>query len=76
MSHTADGNQHCASAGARSTGHDFDDDSVCRECGFDGAEWWHLERMKAKEDRQPQPRCSVALHKDHLRRTRLGLDDY
>jgi hypothetical protein len=37
--------------------HDFDDDSVCRKCGFDGAEWWHLERMKRKDDRAPEPAC-------------------
>lgn len=40
--------------------HDFDDDSVCRRCGFDGAEWWHLERMKPKQDREPQPPCDRA----------------
>jgi hypothetical protein len=37
--------------------HDFDDDSTCRRCGFDGAEWWHLERMKPKQDREPEPSC-------------------
>ena len=37
--------------------HDFDDDGVCYVCGFDGTEWWHLERMKPKEDRQPSPPC-------------------
>jgi hypothetical protein len=37
--------------------HDLDDDSVCRRCGFDGAEWWHLERMKPKDEREPQPPC-------------------
>jgi predicted alpha/beta-fold hydrolase len=21
--------------------HDFDDDAVCKRCGFDGAEWYH-----------------------------------
>jgi hypothetical protein len=37
--------------------HDLNDDSVCRRCGFDGAEWWHLERVKPKQDRDPQPPC-------------------
>jgi hypothetical protein len=42
---------------SESAPHDFDDDSVCRRCGFDGAEWWHLERMKPKDDREPSPPC-------------------
>jgi len=37
--------------------HDFDDDSVCTKCGFDGAEWWHLEKMKPKDERVEQPPC-------------------
>lgn len=37
--------------------HDFNEDSICRLCGFDGAEWWHLERQKAKRDRDPEPKC-------------------
>lgn len=37
--------------------HTFDDDSVCVRCGFDGAEWWHLERAKPLTERQPEPGC-------------------
>lgn len=39
------------------SGHDFDDDSVCRRCGFDAAEWWHLERRKPIDARDQQPPC-------------------
>jgi hypothetical protein len=44
--------------------HAFDNDSVCRHCGFDGAEWWHLERMKPKQDREPEPACSYEGEED------------
>lgn len=37
--------------------HELDDDGVCIHCGFDGAEWWHLERMKEPENREPSPPC-------------------
>jgi len=37
--------------------HDLDEDACCRRCGFDAAEWWHLEKQKPKEDRDPQPEC-------------------
>lgn len=37
--------------------HDLDDDSVCTRCGFDAAEWWHLERQKPKTDREQEPPC-------------------
>lgn len=40
--------------------HTFDDDSVCVRCGFDGAEWWHLERTKPFSERQPEPGCESA----------------
>ena len=43
-------------------GHDFDGDAICRRCGFDGAEWWHLERMKPREERQEQPECCCDAH--------------
>jgi hypothetical protein len=39
------------------TQHELDEDAVCVKCGFDATEWWHLERMKDKPDRQPQPIC-------------------
>lgn len=48
-------------------GHDLDDDSVCRACGFDAAEWWHLERQKPKESREEQPPCE----KEHEHLARL-----
>lgn len=38
--------------------HDMDDDGVCRRCGFDGADWWHLERQRPKRERRRAPRCS------------------
>ena len=41
------------------TCHEVDDDSICVHCGFDSAEWWHLERMKEPENREPQPICSA-----------------
>jgi hypothetical protein len=37
--------------------HDFDEDAVCIRCGFDGAEWWHLEKLKPKEERNEAPSC-------------------
>lgn len=37
--------------------HELDDDSCCIYCGFDAAEWWHLEKQKPKDDRDPQPIC-------------------
>lgn len=37
--------------------HDFDDDAVCKRCGFDGAEWWHIEKQKPPYAREPQPNC-------------------
>jgi hypothetical protein len=39
--------------------HDLDDDATCNRCGFDAAEWWHIERMKPREDRTEQPICSA-----------------
>jgi hypothetical protein len=39
--------------------HEYDDDSCCIRCGFDGAEWWHLERMKPKQDREREPACTA-----------------
>lgn len=42
--------------------HDFDDDAVCKKCGFDGAEWHHWRTQtyegKANPDAK-QPLCSV-----------------
>lgn len=38
--------------------HALDEDSCCIRCGFDAAEWWHLEKQKPKESREPQPQCS------------------
>ena len=40
-----------------SSQHEVDEDACCIHCGFDAAEWWHLEKHKPKEDRQPQPPC-------------------
>lgn len=37
--------------------HELDEDGVC-VCGFDATEWWHLERQKPKEEREPQPPCT------------------
>lgn len=37
--------------------HAFDDDGVCSRCGFDGAEFWHYERSKPKDCREPMPDC-------------------
>lgn len=37
--------------------HDLDDDACCHRCGFDAAEWWHLERIKPKDQREPEPQC-------------------
>jgi hypothetical protein len=41
-------------------GHNYDEDCICTRCGFDGAEWWHLEKMKPKEDRESEPVCDRA----------------
>lgn len=41
--------------------HDFDEDAVCRKCGFDGAEWWHWKHMTYEGKAQPearQPACT------------------
>ena len=40
--------------------HDFDDDAVCRRCGFDGAEWHWWKHSTYEGRAQPearQPRC-------------------
>lgn len=37
--------------------HDLDDDSCCKRCGFDAAEWWHIEKQKPKDERASQPPC-------------------
>jgi hypothetical protein len=39
--------------------HDLDEDACCVICGFDAAEWWHLERHKPKEERERQPECTA-----------------
>lgn len=36
--------------------HDFDADAVCVKCGFDGAEWRHLNNVTGQ--RTPQPLCT------------------
>ena len=36
--------------GALPNRHVFNDDGVCIRCGFDGAEWWHLERINLESD--------------------------
>jgi hypothetical protein len=38
--------------------HDLDEDAVCTRCRFDAAEWWHIEKHKPKEDREPEPPCT------------------
>jgi hypothetical protein len=46
-----------------SSGHEYDDDSVCIHCGFDGAEWPHLRRHTHPDDRDPDakaPLCTKA----------------
>lgn len=43
-------------------GHDLDGEAICRRCGFDAAEWWHLERMKPRGEREEQPACCCDAH--------------
>lgn len=38
--------------------HDLDEDCVCNRCGFDAAEWWHLERQRPESSRERQPECT------------------
>lgn len=39
--------------------HELDEDACCTKCSFDAAEWWHLEKQKPRESRDPQPPCSA-----------------
>jgi hypothetical protein len=39
--------------------HELDEDACCIRCGFDAAEWWHLERQKPEGERDPQPECTA-----------------
>lgn len=44
-----------------STGHEYDDDSVCIHCGFDGAEWHHWKHHTYEGKAQPEatpPLCT------------------
>lgn len=44
----------------RSGEHHWDDDCICLNCGFDGAEWWHWKHMtyEGKASTLKQPLCS------------------
>lgn len=37
--------------------HDLDPDCVCRRCGFDGAEWHHLQSLRPFDERDDAPDC-------------------
>lgn len=37
--------------------HEWDDDACCIHCGFDGAEWWWINRHTPPGERELQPRC-------------------
>lgn len=39
--------------------HDYDEDGICRHCGFDGAEWhwWRYNTHEGKAMQTPPPKC-------------------
>jgi hypothetical protein len=46
-------------AAPRAGEHRWDEDCVCVNCGFDGAEWWHWRHMtyEGKASTLKQPLC-------------------
>jgi hypothetical protein len=43
-------------------GHNFDEDAVCTDCGFDGAEWSHLRRHAHPDDRDLNAKPPLCTH--------------
>lgn len=43
-------------------GHSFDDDAVCTDCGFDGAEWAHWRHHTYEGKAQPNARPPLCTH--------------
>lgn len=54
-----DEDDYIAAGGVVPGMHDFDDDAICRKCGFDGAEWWHWKHCtyEGNASDEKQPRC-------------------
>jgi hypothetical protein len=60
-------------------GHNFDEDAVCLDCGFDGAEWahWKHHTWEGKASDAKRPQCThIGRPVDvHPPRTELDEDD-
>ena len=41
--------------------HEFDDDACCIHCGFDGAEWWHWQKMTNEGRANPDAKEPVCI---------------
>jgi hypothetical protein len=43
-------------------GHNFDEDAVCTDCGFDGAEWAHWRHHTWEGKAQPEAKKPLCTH--------------
>ena len=54
-------NQHGLVKG-HGRGHNFDEDCVCTDCGFDGAEWSHWKRHTYEGKASPETKQPLCTH--------------